>query len=77
MITPEMKELLNDSRVVEEVNKHRWYESEKKKMDVGFEYAFEDWHRKYALNWMKEHVSLGKIETITEKIRKVFGRRIV
>ncbi|MBF0384380.1 MAG: DUF4032 domain-containing protein [Candidatus Omnitrophica bacterium] len=75
MITPEMRELINDPRVKEEINKHRWYESERKGSDVGLDYAVEDWLRKYSLSWMKRNISLERTETVWESIKKVFNKK--
>ena len=46
------RELLQDPNVIEEISKHRWYESEKKGCDVGFEDAATDWIKKYSKEWM-------------------------
>ena len=35
----------------EEVMKHKWYESEKKGYDIGFELALVDWRIKYGSHW--------------------------
>ena len=50
-------ELLQDPAVIEEINKHRWYESEKRGCDVGFEYATDDWLNRYSKSWMRQNVS--------------------
>jgi|OM-RGC.v1.036525367 hypothetical protein len=34
-----------------EINKHKWIESEKKGMDIGFEQALLDWISKHRSNW--------------------------
>ena len=36
------KELLKDKRVIDEINRHKWIESEKSGRDIGFERAVED-----------------------------------
>ena len=38
----------------EEVNKHKWYESEKVGYDIGFAYALIDWTLKYKTKWVQE-----------------------
>ncbi|MCX6923103.1 MAG: hypothetical protein NT154_07830 [Verrucomicrobia bacterium] len=38
----------------EEVMKHKWYESEKKGYDIGFELAQVDWRIKYGSQWHRE-----------------------
>jgi hypothetical protein len=35
----------------EEVNKHKWYESERAGRDVGIDYAFFDWLLKHSNQW--------------------------
>ena len=41
----------------EEVMKHKWYESEKKGHDIGFELAQVDWRIKYGSQWHRERQS--------------------
>ena len=38
----------------EEILKHKWYESEKRGRDIGFELARVDWRIKYGSQWRKE-----------------------
>lgn len=38
----------------EEILKHKWYESEKRGHDIGFELAQVDWRIKYGSQWRKE-----------------------
>lgn len=38
----------------EEILRHKWYESEKKGHDIGFELAQVDWRIKYGSRWRKE-----------------------
>ncbi|GEM_PF-499256 len=49
------KKLLKDKRVVEEINRHKWLESEIAGYDVGFEKATEDWIANYAQAWLSYH----------------------
>ena len=49
------KKLLRDRRVVEEINRHKWLESEIAGYDVGFEKATEDWIANYAQAWLSYH----------------------
>jgi len=37
-----------------EILKHKWYESEKRGHDIGFELAQVDWRIKHGLQWRKE-----------------------
>ena len=56
-IKPGSRELLKDKRVVEEINRHLWIESEKAGHDIGFEAAANDWLKKYSAEWVKYHMS--------------------
>jgi len=49
----ELKELLKDKRVVEEINKHLWIESQKSGYSIGIERATDEWLRLYAQGWLK------------------------
>ncbi len=51
----ELKELLRDKRVNEEINKHLWIESQKAGYSIGLERATDEWLRFYAEGWMKYH----------------------
>jgi hypothetical protein len=50
------EKLLSDKRVIEEIQRHLWIESEKAGHDVGFENAKEDWLKKFAVTWMEYHM---------------------
>ncbi len=47
----ESKKLLQDERVKEEIDRHKWIESEKAGYDIGFDKAAEDWISRYADEW--------------------------
>ena len=44
--------LLDDARVVDEINRHRWIESEKEGSDIGFEKASQDWLDRFSEAWL-------------------------
>ncbi|MCB9771239.1 MAG: hypothetical protein H6754_01620 [Candidatus Omnitrophica bacterium] len=48
----EAEKLLKDQRVIEEIQRHLWIESEKVGHDVGFETAKADWLKKFSKAWM-------------------------
>ena len=50
------EKLLSDKRVIEEIQRHLWIESEKAGYDIGFESAKEDWLKKFAVTWMEYHM---------------------
>ena len=49
------QELLKDKAVIEEINKHKWIESQKVGYDIGFEKAAEEWVVRFADEWEKSH----------------------
>ena len=55
MIKAESKKLLQDERVLNEINQHKWFESEKVGYDIGFEKAAEDWINRYSQTWLKKN----------------------
>ena len=56
MKIPELKMLLKDKRVIEEINKHLWIESQKAGYNIGIERATDEWLRLYAEGWMAYHM---------------------
>ncbi len=50
------EKLLQIKEVVEEINRHKWLQSEMAGYDVGFEKAADDWFQKYAAAWIKHHM---------------------
>ena len=53
----EAKKLLRNKRVIEEINRHKWLESEIAGYDIGFEAAAEDWLKKHAAVWVAYHAN--------------------
>ncbi len=49
----DLRELLKDKRVIEEINKHLWIESQKAGYSIGIERATDEWLRLYSTGWMK------------------------
>jgi Domain of unknown function (DUF4032) len=69
---PPMSDLLKSSllyqqsqALMEEVLKHKWYESEKAGHDIGYDRALTDWIIKYRSQWMKQ----WKLEHLLEPVR--------
>lgn len=54
------KKLLNNKKVVEEIDRHRWIESEKAGHDIGFERASADWLERFSRAWMDYHMPKQK-----------------
>lgn len=59
----DVRDLLKNSRVIEEINRHLWIESQKAGYSIGIERATDEWLRLYAEGWMKYHMP-GKYETM-------------
>ncbi|MCB9772077.1 MAG: hypothetical protein H6754_05965 [Candidatus Omnitrophica bacterium] len=49
--------LLKDPRVVEEIKRHLWIESEKAGHSIGFDKAADDWITKFSAGWVKHYMS--------------------
>jgi hypothetical protein len=56
MDTREAQELLKNQQVVEEIRRHLWIESEKAGKNLGFDWAAQDWLKKYADSWKAYHL---------------------
>ena len=53
----DIRELLKNKQVIEEINRHLWIESQKAGYSIGIERATDEWLRLYAEGWMKYHMS--------------------
>jgi len=69
----ELRELLKDKRVIEEINRHLWIESQKAGYSIGIERATDEWLRLYAEGWMKYHLP-EKYTVLQAKKRKEQAR---
>ncbi len=67
----ELKALLKDKRVIEEINKHLWIESQKAGYSIGMERATDEWLKLYAESWIKYHQpeKYKKFQTKKKKAR--------
>ena len=61
------KDIVNDSPLYKrlkaeenEINKHKWYESERAGHDVGFDFAMIDWTVKFKSSWLSGICASGK-----------------
>lgn len=52
----DLRDLLSDKRVIEEINRHLWIESQKAGYNIGIERATDEWLTLYAEGWMKYHL---------------------
>lgn len=62
----DVRDLLKDKRVIEEINKHLWIESQKAGYSIGIERATDEWLRLYAPGWIKYHMP-ERYETLQRK----------
>ena len=69
MIKAESKKLLQDEKVVVEINRHKWFESEKIGYDIGFEKAAEDWINRFSQSWLKDNT--GSNTSSNREIKKI------
>lgn len=63
----ELRSLLKDKRVIEEINKHLWIESQKAGYSIGIERATDEWLKLYAESWLKYHEPVQYKEVRTKK----------
>lgn len=66
------KKILQDRRVIEEINRHLWIESEKVGFDKGFEWAAEDWLKRFSKAWIDYHMPQKKLSS--RKLLEVFKK---
>lgn len=52
----DMVALMRDKRVLAEIDRHLWIESEKAGKDIGFDQAKEDWLKRFSKAWMSYHM---------------------
>jgi hypothetical protein len=69
------KKLLRNKKVIEEINRHKWLESEIAGYDIGFEAAAEDWLKNHAGVWVAYHnnkklKSQPKVSLVTGPVKK-------
>jgi len=77
----ELRELLKDKRVIEEINKHLWIESQKSGYSIGIERATDEWLRLYAKGWLKynhlkEQSQCKGAKRVVKKVKRKEIRKI-
>jgi hypothetical protein len=60
-------ELLKDERVIKEIERHKWLESEKAEKDIGFDQAAQDWLNRFSETWKSKNLSQAKKSTRSAK----------
>ena len=76
----QLRELIKDKRVIEEIHKHLWIESQKAGYSIGLERATDEWLKLYAEGWMKFHMpekyaKISKSKAKTSKPKAVSKKK--
>lgn len=66
----DLRELLKNKQVIEEINKHLWIESQKAGYSIGLERATDEWLRLYAAGWMKYNMPEKYNKMMAKKEKK-------
>ncbi len=72
------QELLKDERVQQEINRHRWIESEKAGTDIGFDKASIDWLNRFSDGWKQHHaapVEVKAAKAVPKRSAKSMGKK--
>lgn len=64
------KRLLKRQAVIEEIERFRWIESEKRGYDIGFNKAADHWIVFYALAWLKYHSTQPQTYTLRPEFHR-------
>ena len=69
------KQLLRNKKVIQEIKRHKWLESEIAGYDIGIEKATEDWLKRYAAAWLAYHSNLKNPKPASKKNLKIKNRK--
>ncbi len=69
------QEILNDERVQQEINRHRWIESEKAGTDIGFDKAASDWLTRFSDGWLEHHAAPKAVKAAPKRSAKTMGKK--
>lgn len=64
------KKLLRNKKAIEEINRHKWLESEIAGFDIGYQAAAEDWLKYHAQAWVKYHMPSAIKPSIKKTTKK-------
>ena len=70
----DLRDLLKNKEVIEEINRHLWIESQKAGYSIGIERATDEWLALYAEGWMKYHLP-EKYKVIQERKKKTVAKK--
>ena len=69
------KKLLRNKKVIAEINRHKWLESEIAGYDIGFEAAAEEWLKNHADAWVKYHMINSSKKSATSPSKGVSAKK--
>lgn len=69
------EDLLKDERIQQEINRHRWIESEKAGTDIGFDKAAVDWLTRFSDGWLAHHAQPKAAKAAPKRSAKTMGRK--
>jgi hypothetical protein len=64
-------ELLKDRDIINEINRYKWFESEKAGSDIGFEKAAREWINTYSKQYFAKHP--GKSAVLWFKSQPIYS----
>ena len=73
----DLRALLNNKDVIEEINKHLWIESQKAGYSIGIERATDEWLKLYAQGWMRYHMPENYDKMMNNNKKKVVKKKAV
>lgn len=75
MKTLDKTQLLKIPEVVDEIHRHLWIESEKAGYDRGFDWAADDWIKRFAKDWIAYHKPSLLRSSATVKTQRPMGKK--
>lgn len=71
----DLRDLLKNKEVIEEINRHLWIESQKAGYSIGIERATDEWLSLYAEGWMKYHMP-DRYKLIQDRKKKDDAKKV-
>ena len=69
------KKLLRNKKVIAEINRHKWLESEIAGYDIGFEAAAEHWLKNHADAWVTYHMTVSSKKSAVKPRKPIPGKK--
>ena len=71
----DLEKLLSDKRVIAEIERHLWIESEKIGENIGYEKAKEDWLKRFSRAWMEYHMPEELLKAQKAVVNKIITEK--